>query len=254
MANPTLNQSIFQKLRTESYSESMTIKGTMAKSLLLLVIIMLAGGYTWKMFYGAANPNATMPYLWGGLIVGFILAMIIIFKPKTAPYLSPIYAAAEGLSLGVVSAIYNFSINPEGTSSQMGIVLPAVAITLTCAFLMFILYNTRIIKVNNKFRKIIHLALISILVFYAGTAIASLFGANVSLLVGNSPLSIGISVVICAVAAFSLLTDYDMIEQGAMYGAPKYMEWYGAFALMVTLVWLYLEILKLLAKISARER
>ena len=96
--------------------------------------------------------------------------------------------------------------------------------------------------------------LISILVFYAGTAIASLFGANVSLLVGNSPLSIGISVVICAVAAFSLLTDYDMIEQGAMYGAPKYMEWYGAFALMVTLVWLYLEILKLLAKISARER
>lgn len=251
MANPTLNQSIFQNAAKGAVAEeTMSIKGTIGKTLILLLIIVLAGGYSWKVFYESTNPATITGYLWGGLIVGTILAFIISFKPNLAQYLSPVYAAAEGIALGGISAVYNFAIDGEKT----GIVLPAIIITLLCAFSMLGLYNTRIIKVDNKFRRIMNLALVSVLVFYAGIMIASIFGANVSMLVGNSLLSIVISIVICAIAAFSLLTDFDMIEKGTQYGAPKYMEWYGAFALMVTLVWLYLEILKLLAKFAGRER
>jgi uncharacterized YccA/Bax inhibitor family protein len=185
----------------------------------------------------------------GGLLVAAILGLVISFKPKTAQFLSPIYAAGEGLALGGISAV----INEQFALTYPNIVVHAVALTLVTALVMYTVYAYGIIKVNGTFMKVLSIALISILVFYLGSWIVSLFGVNLSMLHNNSPLSIGISLVIVAVAAFSLLMDYEFIRQASYSGAPKYMEWYGAFGLTVTLVWLYLELLKLLAKFANRE-
>ncbi len=249
MANPVLNDAIFRREASVSQSGVMTVKGTVTKALLLLVLVVAAGAYTWKMYYEAINPASITGWMWGGLIVGFISAMIISFKPKTAPFLAPVYAAAEGLVLGAVSAIYNNAF----AETAPNIVTNAVLLTLLCAFIMLTVYRSGIIKVNGTFMRVLSISLITILVFYLGGIILSLFGVDMSLLYGNSPLSIGISCVIVGVAAFSLLADYKFIEDAAASGAPKQMEWYGAFGLMVTLVWLYLEILKLLGKINSRE-
>jgi uncharacterized YccA/Bax inhibitor family protein len=185
----------------------------------------------------------------GGLLVAAILGRVISFKPKTAQLLCPIYAAGEGLALGGISAV----INEQFALTYPNIVVHAVALTLVTALVMYTVYASGIIKVNGTFMKVLSIALISILVFYLGSWIVSLFGVNLSMLHNNSPLSIGISLVIVAVAAFSLLMDYEFIRQASYSGAPKYMEWYGAFGLTVTLVWLYLELLKLLAKFSSRD-
>lgn len=250
MANPVLNDTIFRKnAATFTQSGVMTVKGTMTKAFLLLLMVIAAGAYTWKIFYEATNPASITSWMWGGLIVGFISAMVISFKPNTAPFLSPIYAAAEGLVLGAVSAIYNSAF----AETAPNIVSSAVILTLLCALVMFAIYRSGLIKVNGTFAKVITTSLITICIFYLGSMLLSLFGVNVAVLHDSSPLSIGISVIITAVAAFSLLMDFNFIEQASAMGSPKQMEWYGAFGLMVTLVWLYLEILKLLGKISSRE-
>ncbi len=249
MANPVLNDAIFRREVSASQSGVMTVKGTVTKALLLLILVVAAGAYTWKMYYEAINPASITGWMWGGLIVGFISAMIISFKPKTAPFLAPIYAASEGLVLGAVSAIYNNAF----AETAPNIITNAVLLTLLCAFIMLTVYRSGMIKVNGTFMRVLSISLITILVFYLGGIILSLFGVDMSLLYGNSPLSIGISCVIVGVAAFSLLAYYKFIEDAAASGAPKQMEWYGAFGLMVTLVWLYMEILKLLGKISSRE-
>lgn len=250
MANPVLNDTIFRK-STAVFSESgtMTVKGTMTKALLLLLLVIAAGAYTWKIFYEAINPASINGWMWGGLIVGFISAMVISFKPNTAPFLSPIYAASEGLVLGAVSAMYNSAF----AETAPNIVSNAVILTLLCALVMLTVYRTGLIKVNGTFARVITVSLITICIFYFGSMLLSMFGVNLAILHGSSPLSIGISVLIVGVAAFSLLMDYNFIEQASAMGAPKQMEWYGAFGLMVTLVWLYLEILKLLGKVSSRE-
>lgn len=249
MANPVLNDSIFKREAAMAQSGVMTVKGTMTKALLLLILVVAAGGYTWKMFYEAINPATITGWMWGGLIGGLVTAMIISFKPKTAPFLAPVYAAAEGLVLGAISAMYNDAF----AQTAPNIVINAVLLTLLCAFVMLTVYRSGLIKVNGTFMKVLTISLITILVFYVGGMLLSLFGVDMSILYGNSPLSIGISCLIVGVAAFSLLADYNFIEQASAAGAPKQMEWYGAFGLMVTLVWLYLEILKLLGKISSRE-
>ncbi len=251
MSNPVLNNSIFRKGSTAAYGASgtMTIKGTLAKSILLLMMIVAAGAYTWKVYYESIDPMSIRGWMMGGVFVGFILAMIISFKPKAAPILAPIYAAAEGLALGGVSAIYNNAFAEVAPN----IVSNAVLLTLICAFVMLSIYRSGLVKVNGTFMKVLTIALISIMIFYIGSFIISLFGVDMSILHNSSPLSIGISCVITVVAAFCLLSDFHFIEQASAAGAPKYMEWYGAFGLMVTLVWLYLEILKLLAKFSSRE-
>lgn len=249
MANPVLNESIFRKSAVANASGVMTVKGTIMKSLLLLFMVIIAGAYTWKIYYDSINPASVNGWMFGGLIVGFIVAMIISFKPTTAPFLSPIYAASEGLVLGAFSAIYNDAF----AETAPNIVSNAIFLTVLCALIMFTVYRSGIIKVNGTFMKVITVSLITIAVFYLGSMLLSLFGVNMTLLHGNSPLSIGISCIIVAVAAFSLLMDYNFIEQASAQGAPKYMEWYGAFGLMVTLVWLYLEILKLLGKVNSRN-
>lgn len=250
MANPVLNETIFKK-QPFAYANTnvMTVGGTATKTLLLLLMVIAGAAYTWKLYYNATNPQSITGWMFGGLIVAFILAMIISFKPKTAQFLAPIYAAGEGLALGGLSAIFN----EQFALTAPNIVINAVALTLVTALVMLTVYRSGIIKVNGTFMKVLSIAMISILVFYLGSWIVSLFGVNLAMLHNSSPLSIGISLVIVAVAAFSLLADYEFIRQASAAGAPKYMEWYGAFGLTVTLVWLYLEILKLLAKFANRE-
>lgn len=250
MANPVLNENIFRK-QGIAYSNTgvMTVGGTAVKTLLLLFMVVAGAAYTWKVYYAAANPAAISGWMIGGLLVAAILGIVISFKPKTAQFLAPVYAAGEGLALGGISAV----INEQFALTYPNIVVHAVALTLVTALVMYTVYASGIIKVNGTFMKVLSVALISILVFYLGSWIVSLFGVNLSMLHNNSPLSIGISLVIVAVAAFSLLMDYEFIRQASSAGAPKYMEWYGAFGLTVTLVWLYLELLKLLAKFSSRD-
>lgn len=249
MGNPVLSEQIFKKSAQADSTGVMTVGGTATKTLLLLLMVIAGAAYTWKIYYEAINPASIQGWMIGGAIGGFILAMIISFSPKTAPFLSPIYAAAEGLFLGGISALFNNSF----AATAPNIVINAVILTMLTAVIMFTIYRTGIIKVNGTFMKVMTIALITIMVFYLGSFLLGLFGVNVSILHDSSPLSIGISVVIVAVAAFSLLMDYAFIEKASAAGAPKYMEWYGAFGLVVTLVWLYLEILKLLAKTSNRN-
>lgn len=249
MGNPVLSEQIFRKSAQADSTGVMTVGGTATKTLLLLLMVIAGAAYTWKIYYEAINPASIQGWMIGGAIGGFILAMIISFSPKTAPFLSPIYAAAEGLFLGGISAMFNSSF----AATAPNIIINAVILTMLTAVVMFTIYRTGIIKVNGTFMKVMTIALITIMVFYLGSFLLGLFGVNVSILHDSSPLSIGISVVIVAVAAFSLLMDYAFIEKASAAGAPKYMEWYGAFGLVVTLVWLYLEILKLLAKTSNRN-
>ncbi len=251
MANPVLSEKIFRGAGSAASSETMTVNGTMTKTILLVLMVVAAAAYSWKVFYSSVDPaGSTISFLmWGGLIGAFILAMIISFKPNLAQYLSPIYAVGEGLAIGGVSAMVNLQFAEKAPN----IVLNAVALTLVTAIIMLGIYRFRIIKVTAKLQRVIYVALISIVVFYLGIFLLNLFGVDMSMLTNNSPLAIGINVVIAAVAAFSLLTDYDFIEKASYSGAPKYMEWYGAFALVVTLVWLYLEILKLLSRLNSRN-
>lgn len=266
--NPILQEKKFSPAEGQiiiEEGECMTVKGSIVKTSLLLVLLLVAAAFAWKVTNDSINPSAPMYYLLGGVIGGFILAMIITFKPKTAPYLSSIYAAAEGLALGCISAVYNgyaiasaqakgTAVDPNGISS---LISGAILLTVITTFVMLLLYRTGAVKVNDKFNRIIKVALISILVFYVIGIVVSLFGGTngqfYQLFFGNSILAIVINIIIVGVAAFSLMQDFDLIVKGSQMGAPKYMEWYAAFGLMVTLVWLYLEILRLLSRIQSRN-
>ncbi len=250
MANPVLNENVFRK-ENVVYGNTgvMTVGGTATKTLLMLLMVVAGAAYSWKLYYNAVNPQSITPWMWGGLISAFVMAIIISVKPKTAQFLAPIYAAGEGLALGGISAVFN----EQFALTAPNIVVNAVALTMITALVMFTVYRSGLVKVTSRFTKVLHIALISIMVFYLGSWLLSLFGVNLAMLHNSSPLSIGISLIIVAVAAFSLLVDYEFIAQASAAGAPKYMEWYGAFGITVTLVWLYLEILKLIAKFANRE-
>jgi uncharacterized YccA/Bax inhibitor family protein len=184
-----------------------------------------------------------------GIIGGLITALAISFKPNWAGYLAPLYALLEGLFIGGISAILNAAF----AEKYPGLIMQAVGLTFGVSLAMFLLYNFRIIKATERFKSIIFTATLGIGIFYLITLVLRLFGVNVSFVYDSSLLSIGISLFVVAIAALNLILDFDRIEQGAEMGAPKFMEWYGAFGLMVTIVWLYIEILKLLSKLSSRD-
>lgn len=253
--NPTLNEKTFD--RTADYGASrdnvMTVQGTVYKSLMLLAIVVAAAAFSWKM--ALSQSPATMGLLLGGGIGGFVFAIITCFKPAWSPFTAPVYALLEGLFLGAISAFYAISFDGQTVGKGLAIdsiVVQAVGLTMGVAASMFILYAFRIIKVTEKLKAGIFMATGAIMLFYIVSMVLGLFGVPVPLLHSTGPMGIGLSVVICGVAAFNLLIDFDMIERGAEHGAAKYMEWYGAFGLMVTLVWLYLEILRLLSKLRER--
>jgi len=242
-SNPALSEQIFAKTRTETSTEVMTIQGTMNKALLMLLLVVLGAAYTWKMFFQGGNP---MIWMMVGGIGGLITAIVTVFSPKSSPYTAPIYAILEGLLLGGLSALM-------AAQYTGNIIIQAVGLTFATFFLMLFLYRSEIIKVTEKFRMAVFAATGAIALMYFVSFIASLFGANLGFIHDGGIISIVISLVIVGVAALNLVLDFDFIERGVSMNSPKYMEWYGAFGLMVTLIWLYIEFLRLLSKINRRN-
>ncbi|WP_219838618.1 Bax inhibitor-1/YccA family protein [Paenibacillus sp. R14(2021)] len=239
--NPTLNDKTFEQDGSYSGSDRMTIEGTVNKTFIILAVLLGAAFATWSMYFKGSN---VMPYAIGGAIGGMIVALIISFVPRTAPYLVPIYAALEGAFIGALSANYEHAYG--------GITLQAALITMCVFFALLVAYKTRIIKATENFKLGVFAATAGIALVYLVSIVLRMFGITVPYLHDSSLIGIGISVVIVIVAALNLVLDFDFIEEGANKGAPKYMEWYGAFGLVVTLVWLYVEILRLLSKLRSR--
>jgi len=245
--NPALNEKKFQETINIHSGAHMTVNGTVQKTALLLLLALLPATYIWDAFFKAGEvvtPLITGALI-GGSIVGFILAIITVFSQKNAMYTAPIYAIAEGFVLGALSAIME--------ASFPGIVLQAVMLTFGVLFLMLVLYRTRIIKVTEKFRLGVFAATGAIMLVYLVSFIMSFFGTTIPMIHSSGTIGIIFSLVVVGIAALNLTLDFDMIEKGSKMGAAKYMEWYGAFGIMVTLVWLYIEILRLLAKLRGRD-
>jgi len=241
-SNPVLREKAFKGTIFEGVStgQEMTLNGTLNKFGILLAITVLSTLFAWNQVDNMANPNTLVII---GALGGLVLALVISFKPHTSPYLAPAYAIMEGLFVGAISAVYNH-VYP-------GLPMQAVALTLLVCISMFLLYRYRIIRVTNTFRKVITIAVMALGVFYMIQFIAWMVSG--STLVGftnaSTPIGIGFSVLVVGLASLCLLLDFDMIESGVNARAPKFMEWYCAFGLLVTVVWLYLELLRLLAKL-----
>lgn len=238
-SNPAFSGNVFEQQTRTFAANSMTLQGTVNKSLTLLGLILVAALVTWKMAF--AGNGMVMPLMIGGLIVGTISSFITIFKPEKAKVTSVIYAIAEGLVLGGISAVYEMG---------NGIVFNAILLTIGVFFVMLYLYKQRIIQPTQKFMMGIVAATGAIAIVYLIDLIMGFFGSSIGFLHSNGPLGIGISLVIVAVAALNFILDFKNVEDGVANGAPEYMEWYCAFGLMMTLVWLYLEMLRLLSKLN----
>jgi uncharacterized YccA/Bax inhibitor family protein len=228
MGNPVLKNESFE--RGMSLEEPMTINGAIGKSAILLAIC--AG--TAALFWGQSTQLAI-----GGLVIGLILALIICFKPTTAPTLAPAYAIAEGVVLGTVSSFFE--------AQMQGIVIQAIALTGGVFCAMLGAYQMRLIRPTRTFMAVVTGATLGIMLFYVASMVFRAFGINMPI-IHDGPYTILFSLFVCGIAALNLIIDFGVIEEGAEVGAPKYMEWYAGFGLLVTLVWLYLEILRLLMK------
>lgn len=237
--NPVLSSSVFAKQRAYSNEQTMTINGTVNKIFLSLVLMVGIGALT----YSSMNPGLLI----GTAIGGFIVALITIFKKEWAPITVPIYAILEGIFLGGISYVF--------ASYYDGIVFQAIFLTLAILVAMLMAYRSGWIKVTEKFKLGLIAATGGVFIFYFASFILGLFGVNVGVLdpTNSSAIAIGINLVIIVIAALNIVLDFDFIEGASKRGAPKYMEWYGAFGLLVTLIWLYLEILRLLARLNSRQ-
>lgn len=244
-SNPALSDNIlghFDQYRTREASTSMTVQGTALKGFVLLTLLLLTAAWAWDQTSQDVMPQGLMI---GSLIGGFVLAMITTFKPMWAAWTAPVYAAVEGVFLGSLSQVIEMR--------YPGIAIQAVALTGGVTFMMLFVYVTGIIRVTGQLAAVVTAATGGIALVYLGSIIASMFGYNFTLIHGSGGFSIAFSVFVVGLAAFNLLLDFDQIERWSRGGVPKAMEWYGAFALMVTLVWLYLEVLRLLRKLQDRR-
>ncbi len=241
MANPVLNDKFSEQERVLQ-GEPMTVNGTLQVTAFLGALLFAAAAFTWSRFT-LGYTDLAMTLTGAGLILGFILGLVIAFTRMKA--LIPVYAVCEGMFLGGVSATFE--------ASMPGIVSQAVAGTFAALFSMLILYRANVIRCTDKFRSVIFITTASIAVVYLVNFIGSFFGLHVPLINSSSTAGIVVTAVIVVIAALNLIIDFDFIERGAQNMLPKDMEWYGAFGLMVTIVWLYLEILRLLAKLQSRR-
>ena len=237
--NPMLNERTFGSLPRAGFgTQGMTLKGTIDRSFLLLIVLMVAALWPWsQMASGGLQAVSGLTML--GALGGFIAAMIVSFKPAAAPYLAIPYAALEGLFLGGISATFE--------QRYHGIAIQAVGLTFGVLAAVLIAYRTGLIRVTDRFRAMVVAATFGILLFYLATLILGFFHFSTQAFFAPTPLGIGISLVIVGIAALNVVLTFDLIDRGVAGGAPKFMEWYCAFSLMVALVWLYLEILRLLA-------
>lgn len=256
-SNPAIKEDTFARpYDMPDQSPVMTLESTTIKCAALVGLTVIAAAVTWSLSTagGTFNGAVAMPWMIGGMITGLILALITIFKPTAAPFTAPLYAVAQGLFLGAVSAFYDAAYGTAGGEPTIfsGIVVQAISLTLAVLATMLVLYATRIIRVTAKLRAGIIAATGAVMLVYIASFIMQMFGMTMPYLHSTGPIGIGISLVIVGIASFNLLLDFDLIERGVQERAPKYMEWYAGFALLVTLVWLYLEILRLLSKLRSR--
>ena len=244
-SNPVMTGKIYEKVGTLSAGSSvMTVNGTINKIGLMLLLVIGAAAYTWNMVMGAdAGRAGTMAIV--GAVGGFIVALITIFRPQSSAVTAPIYAILEGLFLGAISAIIN--------ARYPGVAFQAVLLTIGTLFTMLFLYRSGRIRATPRFRRGVMMATGAVFFAYLISWIMSLLGMPMGFMHSAGPMGILINLVIIVIAALNLIMDFDFIEKGSQMGAPKYMEWYGAFGLMVTLIWLYIEFLRLLARFSGRD-
>jgi uncharacterized YccA/Bax inhibitor family protein len=242
-SNPVLNGETFR--RVGFADEMMTISGTVNKTAVLLLCALVTAAWTWNRFLNFPSPETVAPMLLLGGVGGFIFALVTVFKKEWSAVTAPAYALLEGLVLGGLSAMLELRFP--------GIAMQAVGLTFGTLIALLVAYRAGIIRATERFTLGVMAATGGIGIFYLLTMILGFFGIHFNSVFGAGPLGIGISIVITIVAALNLILDFAFIENGARAGAPKYMEWYGAFGLMVTLIWLYMEILRLLAKVRGRN-
>lgn len=246
-SNPTLNDAVFERSRMDALTgATMTLNGTVFKTGVLTLLLVTAASWSWKIAMGEVAAPDWFTKAWTfGWIIPAVLALIISFVPKTAPALSPLYAITKGLVIGLISAMYERQFG--------GIVLTAVMLTCGVLFALLAAYSTGLIKPSENFKLGIFAATMGVALFYLATWVLAMFGIQVPGLFGNGWIGIAFSGFVVVLAALNLVLDFDFIENGCAAGAPKHMEWYAAFGLLVTLVWLYLEILRLLSKLRSRD-
>lgn len=255
-SNPVLSEDIFRNYESYGDSTTMTLHGTATKTVVCIGLAFLTAGFVWFRFQelgGMQNPpnpaafEAIVPFLFGGMIVGLIGSLATVFKPAWAPVTAPVYSLAEGLFLGGVSAFV------QSRFPGVPIVFQALGLTFGTAFVMMVLYRTGTIRVTEKLRSGVMIATGAICLLYLVSFVMGMFGRPIAFIHSAGPIGIAFSVFVVGLAAFNLLLDFDLIDRLSAQRSPKHMEWYGAFALMVTLVWLYIEILRLLSKLNRRD-
>ncbi|MFO0900843.1 MAG: Bax inhibitor-1/YccA family protein [Pirellulales bacterium] len=241
-SNPALSSGVFQIESTADHA--MTLQGTVWKTGALLAVTLTGAGVTW--WQVAASPALARPLMIGGFLIGAVIALITIFKPTVSAFTAPLYAAAEGVALGAISQVIEVNGMP-------GIAVQAVGLTFGTLAMMLLAYQSGLVRATEKFKLGVIAATGGIALLYFATIVLGFFGIQVPMIYSNGPIGIAFSVFVVVIAALNLVLDFDSIDRGVEQGAPKYMEWYGAFALLVTLVWLYLEILRLLSKLRGRD-
>lgn len=248
--NPALKETTFLDLGSGTVvrrdGDAMTLTGTVNKTGLLLLLCVITATFAWSQIqFTADGAVGAGPYVWGGAIGGLVLALITTFKPTWAPVTAPLYALVEGFFLGAISAMYNHLYE--------GIVLQAVMLTFGTLFALLFAYRSGLIRATENFKLGVAAATGGIALLYLVTMGLGLFGISIPYIHESGLIGIGFSLFVVVIAALNLVLDFDFIESGVEQNAPKYMEWYGAFGLMVTLVWLYVEFLRLLAKLQSRD-
>ncbi len=245
-ANPALGSKSFGGfVGSRPTSDSMTIQGTVNRTGILLILAIGAAVWPWRLFFGSGEPQSVLPWMMVGLIGGVVAAIATIIKKSWAPVTAPVYALCEGLALGGISALFEVRFP--------GIVFQAVALTFGTLFALLLAYKARLIRATENFKLGVFAATGAIALVYLASFVLGMFGVQMGFIHSSGWIGIGFSLVVVVVAALNLVMDFDFIEHGAERGAPKYMEWYGAFGLLVTLVWLYLEMLRLLSKLQSRR-
>jgi uncharacterized YccA/Bax inhibitor family protein len=245
-SNPAFRSSVYRGQGMQAaYGETMTVEGTIHRTGILLLCVLATALYTWSRFLATRDPASVGPPILVGVFGGFIMAMVTCFKKEWSPVTAPIYALLEGLFLGGVSAMLEMR--------YPGIAIQAVGLTFGTCFCMLMAYRSGLIRATRRFTIGVVAATGGICLVYFLSMLLGFFGIGVPGIFGGGPVGVLFSLFVVVIAALNLVLDFNFIEQGVEQGAPKYMEWYGAFGLMVTLVWLYLEILRLLSKLRGRR-
>ena len=241
--NPMFSDKTFNETIIDVNVPKMTLQGTVNKVGISLILVLISAAYTWNQYFTYGPPSIGGITIAGSLI-GLVFALVTIFKKTWAPITAPLYALAKGFALGGISAMYEAQFG--------GITIQAVTLTFATMFGLLFAYKTGIIKPDKNFMLMVFAGTFAIFALYLVNFIMMFFGASIGFIHSNGLFGIGFSLLVVCIAALNLVLDFDYIEQGAENNAPKYLEWYGAFSLMVTLIWLYLEILRLLSKLRSR--